>query len=112
MTQITDALDKIKLPSDAVIVVAQVRALGGKENKLAEVTAALVPAVRTSEPGCLLFQAHRGANIPGVVLFYEIFENHTAFEAHKKAPHTQQWFSDIESLTAGPVEVNVLMPIP
>jgi len=104
------ASQQMKLPEGAVTVVAQVHALGGKEEELAKVSQKLVPAVR-SEPGCLLFQAHRGANTPGIILFYEIFATQEAFEAHKNAAHTKQWFKNIESLVASPVEVSVLAPI-
>jgi quinol monooxygenase YgiN len=46
--------------------------------------------------------------LPGILLFYEIFESAAAFEAHKAAPHTKQWSIDIEPLAAEPVEVMLL----
>jgi quinol monooxygenase YgiN len=91
-------------------VVAHVQAKGGRENELIEISKRLVPLVR-KEPGCLLFEAHHGWAVPGIVLFYEIFESQAGFEALKKADHTKLWFKEIGDLAAGPVEVTVLQAI-
>jgi quinol monooxygenase YgiN len=101
------AAQTVTLPKRYVTVVAFVRARGGKEAELIRVTEALVPKVR-QEAGNLLCQAHRGLEVPGILLFYEIFESAAAFEAHKAAPHTKQWSIDIEPLAAEPVEVMLL----
>jgi len=100
----------VKLPKGAVTVVAYVQALGGQENKLAEISTRLMGEVRANEPGNLLFQTHRGADVPGIILFYEIFETEAAFQAHKDAEHTKRWFREIEPLVTGPVQVFVLNP--
>lgn len=96
------------LSPEAVIVIAHVRARGGKEKELQEATKKLVPLVQQGEDGCLFFQAHSGYSMPGLILFYEVFENIRAFETHKTAAHTEQWFRDIEPLAAEPVEVTML----
>ena len=99
---------KEQLPKGAVTVVAHVQAHGGREDKLIEISTRLMGEVRANEPGNLLFQTHRGADVPGIILFYEIFETEKAFQAHKAAEHTKRWFREIEPLVAGPVQVFVL----
>ena len=101
------AAQTVVLPKGAVTVVAFVRARDGKESELIRATEALVPKVR-QEAGNLLCQAHRGMEEPNLLVFYEIFENAAALEAHKSAPHVKQWAMDVGSLTAGPVELKVL----
>lgn len=106
--QVQTASKTTQLPTGAVTVVAYVQATGGCEDKLAEISTRLMGEVRANEPGNLLFQTHRGSDVPGIILFYEIFETEEAFQAHKDAEHTKRWFRQIESLVASPVEVFVL----
>lgn len=101
------AAQTVTLPKGAVTVVAFVRARDGKEAELVRATEALVPKVR-QETGNLLCQAHRGVEEPGLVVFYEIFESAAALEAHQEAPHVKQWAMEVQSLTAGPVELKRL----
>ncbi|WDZ79106.1 putative quinol monooxygenase (plasmid) [Ensifer adhaerens] len=100
-----------ELPQGAVTVVAYLQASGGRENKLAEISSHLMAEVRENEPGNLLFQTHRGADVPGLILFYEVFATEEAFQAHKDAEHTKRWFREIEPLVAGPVQVFVLRAV-
>ncbi|MEZ0000394.1 putative quinol monooxygenase [Sinorhizobium fredii] len=98
------------LPKGAVTVVAIVRARDGKEAELVRATEVLVPKVRQEE-GNLLCQFHQGLEEPGVFVFYEIFESAAALEAHKETPHVKQWAMDVQSLTAGPVELKLLQAL-
>ncbi|SDA61640.1 putative quinol monooxygenase [Sinorhizobium sp. NFACC03] len=100
-----------ELPRGAVTVVAYLQASGGRENKLAEISSHLMGEVRKNEPGNLLFQTHRGADVPGLILFYEIFATEEAFQAHKDAEHTKRWFREIEPLVASPIQVSVLRAV-
>lgn len=102
-----DRLDTAPLPDDAVVVVARVTARGGREEKLAEVTARLQDEVRANEPGNLIFRAHKSSDVPGVILFYEVFRDRDGLEAHKQAPHLKRWFTEIADLAADPVDVLV-----
>ena len=101
------AAQSVTLPKGAVTVIAIVRARPGKEAELIRATEVLVPRVR-QEAGNLLCQAHRGIEEPGLLVFYEIFESAAAIEAHQEAPHVKQWAMEVQSLTAGPVELKRL----
>lgn len=101
------AAQSVALPKGAVTVVASVRARDGKEAEFVQATEILVPKVR-QEAGNLLCQFHQGSEEPGLFVFYEIFENAAALEAHKETPHVKQWAMDVQSLTAGPVELKLL----
>ena len=101
------AAQSVALPKGAVTVVASVRARDGKEAEFVQATEILVPKVR-QEAGNLLCQFHQGFEEPGLFVFYEIFENAAALEAHKETPHVKQWAMDVHSLTAGAVELKLL----
>jgi autoinducer 2-degrading protein len=49
-------------------------------------------ASRRDEPGCLRFDVHRDKDDPHHFLLYELYADERAFtEAHRAAPHYQQW---------------------
>jgi quinol monooxygenase YgiN len=66
--------------------------------------------VRANEPGCLVYRAHRSTRDPELFLFYEMYADEAAFEAHRTAPHLAAFRKrrDQEGLTEGGVEVDVL----
>jgi autoinducer 2-degrading protein len=43
------------------------------------------------EPGCLRFDVVQDIDDPDHFLLYEIYEDETAFEAHRAAPHFPRW---------------------
>ena len=60
-----------------------------KEGDLDAVLAALRPLVEASrsEPGCLLYQAHRSPDDPNVIFLYEQYADQAAYQAHADAEH-------------------------
>ena len=102
---------KYGLPIGEVTVVAFVRAKGGREAKILEVTLKLQAEVRQKNPGAVIFQSYKGANEPGLILFYEIYKTRDAFESHKNSEHLQNWFDAIEPLVDERVRVMVLDPL-
>ncbi|NVD43208.1 antibiotic biosynthesis monooxygenase [Ensifer sp. HO-A22] len=89
---------------------AFVRARDGKEKELIRATEALLPKVR-EESGNLHCQFHQSLDEPRVFAFYEIFESVEALESHKVTAHVRQWAADVQSLTAGPIELKLLQAI-
>ncbi len=102
---------KYNLPTGEVTVVAFVRAKGGKEAEIQEVTKDLQQQVHQKNPGAVVFQSYKGANEPGLILFYEIYKTRDAFESHKSSEHLQNWFDAIEPLADEKVQVMVLDPL-
>lgn len=58
----------------------------GEDDAVADVLAQLGARART-EPGVKLFLVHRNLVNPRQFLFYELFEDETAFEAHQQTEH-------------------------
>ena len=91
-------------------VVARLRAASGKGDALAALLVEQAAAVRASEPGCLVYRMHRSTRDPDLFLFYEMYADEAALEAHRTAPHLAAFRQrrDREGLTEGAVEIDVL----
>jgi len=95
--------------TNALTVVARIRATKGKGDALAALLVEQCAVVRQSEPGCIAYRLHRAADDPELFLFYETYVDDAAFDAHRKAPHLAAFRErrDSEGLVAGPAEVSV-----
>ena len=53
--------------------------------------AATVEGIRASEPGTLVYASHLVEGQPLQRIFYELYRDRQAFEAHEAAPHTRRY---------------------
>jgi quinol monooxygenase YgiN len=88
-----------KLPKDAVALVVMMHAKPGQELLLQAELTALVRPTRNEE-GCLLYDLHRSADVPGDFLFYEIWSSREAHAAHKQTLHFLRWNARKDTLLA------------
>ena len=49
-------------------------------------------ASRDTEPGCRQFDVLVDPQDPTKVVFYEVYDNEAAFEAHQQTPHFKKYF--------------------
>jgi quinol monooxygenase YgiN len=91
-------------------VVARLRAARGKGDALAALLVEQAAAVRANEPGCLVYRPHRSTRDPDLFVFYEMYADEAALEAHRTAPHLAAFRQrrEQEGMTEGAVEVDVL----
>ena len=70
-------------------------------------------AVRRAEPGCLLYRVHRATDDTEVFLFYEVYVDDAAFDAHRSSAHLAEYRNrrDSQRLVAGPAEVHLFRSI-
>jgi quinol monooxygenase YgiN len=73
--------------TNAFTVVATIRAAKGNGDALAALLAEQAAVVRREEPGCLVYRPHRSHTDPELFVFYEVYRDQAAFDAHRKAPH-------------------------
>ena len=69
-----------------VIFTARLKALPGKELEAVEALKKMVTAVE-SETDTRAYQFHKITNAPGEFLFYEVYADQAACDAHMKTPH-------------------------
>jgi quinol monooxygenase YgiN len=92
-----------------VTVVATLRAAPGKADALAALLTEQCGVIRRTEPGCLVYRVHRSATDADAFLFYEIYADDAAFDAHRASPHLAAYRKrrEDEGLLDGAVDVKV-----
>ena len=92
-----------------VTVVATLRAAPGKADALEALLIEQAAVIRKTEPGCVLYRVHRATSDPEAFLFYEIYADDAAFDAHRASPHLAQYRKrrEQEGLLDGAVDVKV-----
>jgi quinol monooxygenase YgiN len=56
-----------------------------------QLVAETIEAIKTGEPGTLVYASHLVEGQPLQRIFYELYRDRTAFEAHEAAPHTRRY---------------------
>ena len=72
--------------SGGLAVTAMWEAREGEADAVADILARFAPHAR-QEPGVKLFLVHRAVENPSQFLFYELFEDVDAFDAHQQTAH-------------------------
>jgi quinol monooxygenase YgiN len=66
-----------------------------------------IEAIRRHEPGTLVYASHRVDGQPLQRIFYELYRDRSAFDAHEQTEHTRQFLAAREELLTS-VEVDWL----
>ncbi len=56
-----------------------------------KLVAETIEAIKTNEPGTLVYASHLVDGEPLQRIFYELYEDKAAFEAHEAASHTRRY---------------------
>jgi quinol monooxygenase YgiN len=64
--------------------------------------------IRRLEPGTLLYLCHRVQGEPNARIFYELYRDQEAFQAHEVAPHVKEFHDQRKPMMAGPERVEFL----
>ncbi len=60
-----------------------------------------IEAIKTGEPRTLVYASHLVEGQPLQRIFYELYKDKTAFEAHGTAPHTRRYLAERDQYLAG-----------
>jgi quinol monooxygenase YgiN len=66
-----------------------------------------VPQIRQHEPGTLVYAVHTVEGQPLQRIFYELYRDRAAFDAHEEQPHTRHFLAAREKFLAS-VDVDFL----
>ncbi|WP_345557547.1 putative quinol monooxygenase [Nonomuraea rosea] len=66
-----------------------------------------IEAIRRHEPGTIVYASHRVDGQPLQRIFYELYRDRDAFDAHERTEHTRRFLTAREDLLAS-VEVDWL----
>jgi Uncharacterized conserved protein len=91
---------------DKYYIVAKIYPKAGKAEALKTEILNNIPNVR-QERGCLRYDLHELKDGGGQFVFYEIWADKAAFEAHGTAPHMMVYRERVKELLEKPTEVSV-----
>ena len=77
-----------------------------------ELTAVAVAQIDAAEPGTLIYATHRVDGAPLARVFYEVYADEAAFQAHEEAPHVQEFHRTKDPLLDREPQVEFLRPGP
>ncbi|MFC5724792.1 putative quinol monooxygenase [Streptomyces gamaensis] len=72
-----------------------------------ELVARTLPEIREREAGTLAYVVHSVPDQPNVRVFYELYADRAAFDAHEQQPHTKRFLAEREQYLSG-LEVTFL----
>ena len=88
-------------------IIGTVTARPETRSELETLLAAQVAPTR-AEAGCINYDFHVDAANPCVFVFYENWTSRVALDAHLAMPHLQPLFSQLDRLSAAPVDIRPL----
>jgi quinol monooxygenase YgiN len=77
-----------------------------------DLTGRAVAAITAKEPGTLVYATHTVQGAPLSRMFYEVYADEAAFQAHEQAPHVIDFHAEKEPLLSGAPVVHFLTPGP
>ncbi len=80
----------------------------GAETAFEHLVADTTSRIRAEEPGTLLYLCHTVRGEPGARIFYELYRDHEAFQAHEVAEHVKDFHARRQPMMAGPERVEFL----
>ena len=83
--------------SEAVTVVATIKAKPGREDEVREVLLGLLAPTR-AEAGCINYDLHVSSDAPGTFLFHENWESAGHLERHLATPHLEAFKARFDEL--------------
>jgi quinol monooxygenase YgiN len=92
-------------------LVVRFNILAGHEEAFDALAEETVAAIRMSEPGTLIYLVHREATSANVRVFYELYRNVEAVEAHEDMAHVRRFLSERGQHLDGEPQVWRVTPI-
>ena len=78
------------------------RIQAAKEEEALQDLRTLVEGVQANEPGALAYIFHRSQDDPSEIVFFEIYTDDAAFQAHRQTPHMAEHGSSFADLFDAP----------
>lgn len=74
----------------SVTLIAKLKAKQGHENELEAAFHDMIKKVRANEPGCLTYILNRSNDDPTMFVWFEIYADKEALDAHRKTDHMKE----------------------
>ena len=70
-----------------ITIIARMKFKDGKEDEALSKVKTMAEAVAANEPGAIAYLVHRNQKDPSEIIFFELYEDAAASEAHGKTAH-------------------------
>lgn len=80
--------------AENVVLVVNCRIKPGKVDELMAALLANAKAARETEPGCLQFDVLVDKDDPTKIMYYEVYRDQAAIEAHAQTAHHKKWYTE------------------
>jgi quinol monooxygenase YgiN len=70
----------------------------GAETAFDDLVTETTAAIREREPGTLVYACHQVDGAPQMRIFYELYRDRSAFDAHEEQPHVKRFLAAREAL--------------
>jgi quinol monooxygenase YgiN len=90
-----------------VTIIFRMRLKEGKEEEGLERLRKMADSVQEQEPGALAYLCHRSQDDPSEIVFFEMYADDDAFQAHGQTPHMGEMrasFSELFDLSQVKIE--------
>lgn len=67
---------------------------GGHEQEFDRLTADTLDGIHAHEPGTLVYVTHKVVDAPNQRIFYELYRDRAAFDAHEQQPHVRRFLAE------------------
>lgn len=94
----------------AITVIAKLKVKAGNEAAFKDAATAMIQQVKT-EPGTQTYILHQGTQDPTSFVYYEVYGDQAAFDAHGKTPHMAEFGKKIGALLDGRPQIDVLREV-
>jgi len=82
-------------------------------DKFKEISFGDAQGATRDEPGCFRFDILQSVDDPCIIYLYEVYQDESAIESHRNAPHFLKWQSSIEGMLNGDfkrLKMNTIFP--
>lgn len=86
-------------------LVVRFELIAGHEGAFDSLAAKTIADIETSESGTLCYVSHELEGVPQARLFYEVYEDRAAFDAHEASEHIKSFLAERAQHLARPPEV-------
>jgi quinol monooxygenase YgiN len=94
-----------------IALLAKLKVQPGKDAEFEAAAKEMIATVRTAEPGTLAYILHKNTKDPTEFIYYEVYKDQEAFEAHGKTDHMRAFGGKIGAILAGRPELTFISEV-
>ena len=94
-----------------IALLAKLKVQPGKEAEFEGAAKEMIATVKTAEPGTLAYILHKNTKDPTEFIYYEVYQDQAAFDAHGKSDHMRAFGGKIGGILAGRPELTFISEV-